>query len=45
MFIAVNRFQVIPGQEETFQEVWLSRDTHLADVAGIVEFQLLRSEP
>ncbi|MFZ5778795.1 MAG: antibiotic biosynthesis monooxygenase family protein [Pseudomonadota bacterium] len=42
MFIAMNRFQVIRGQEEAFEQVWLSRDTHLHEVPGFVEFHLLR---
>ena len=42
MFIAMNRFQVIPGEEEAFENVWLSRDTHLQNVPGFVEFHLLR---
>lgn len=42
MFIAMNRFQVIRGQEEAFEQVWLSRDTHLGTVPGFVEFHLLR---
>ena len=42
MFIAMNRFQVIRGQEESFEQVWLSRDTHLGDVPGFIEFHLLR---
>ena len=42
MFIAMNRFQVIPGEEAAFEEVWLSRDSHLADVPGFVEFHMLR---
>lgn len=44
MFIAMNRFQVIPDQEKAFEEVWLNRDTHLDGVPGFVEFHLLRSE-
>jgi len=42
MFIAMNRFQVVKGEEAAFEQVWLSRDTHLADVPGFVEFHLLR---
>ena len=45
MFIAMNRFQVIPGEEEAFEKVWLSRDTHLRDVPGFMEFHLLRGPP
>lgn len=42
MFIAMNRFQIIPGEEEAFEEVWRSRDSHLKDVPGFIEFHLLR---
>jgi heme-degrading monooxygenase HmoA len=42
MFIAMNRFQVIRGQENSFEQVWLSRDTHLGRVPGFIEFHLLR---
>lgn len=42
MFIAMNRFQVIRGEEESFEQVWLSRDTHLGEVPGFIEFHLLR---
>ena len=42
MFIAMNRFRVLPGSEAAFEDVWLSRDTHLKDVPGFVVFHLLR---
>ena len=42
MFIAMNRFQIIPGEEAAFEQVWLSRDSHLDGVPGFVEFHLLR---
>ena len=42
MFIAMNRFQVAPGSEGEFEQVWLSRDSHLKSVPGFVEFHLLR---
>ena len=44
MFIAMNRFQVIRGEEEAFERVWLSRDTFLEGVPGFLEFHLLRGE-
>jgi len=44
IFIAMNRFQVIRGQEKAFEDVWLSRDTHLGGVPGFVEFHLLRGQ-
>jgi heme-degrading monooxygenase HmoA len=42
MFIAMNRFRVARGSEADFEEVWLSRDSHLDEVPGFVEFHLLR---
>tara|TARA_R110000868_G_scaffold61059_4_gene185712 strand:+ start:9181 stop:9489 length:309 start_codon:yes stop_codon:yes gene_type:complete len=42
MFIAMNRFQIVPGSEPAFEEVWRARDSRLADVPGFVEFRLLR---
>lgn len=42
MFIAMNRFQVAPGQEEAFERLWTERDSHLKDVPGFVVFHLVR---
>ena len=42
MYIAMNRFKVALGSEEAFELLWTSRDTHLKDVPGFVEFHLLR---
>jgi heme-degrading monooxygenase HmoA len=42
MYIAMNRFQVMRGQEDAFEQVWTSRDTFLDGVPGFVEFHLLR---
>jgi len=42
MFIAMNRFKVIKGSEAAFENVWLSRDTHLDKVPGFMEFHLLK---
>ena len=42
MFIAMNRFRVVKGAEEAFENVWLSRDSHLDTVPGFVEFHLLK---
>jgi len=42
MFIAMNRFQVVPGREEAFEAVWRNRDSHLLGVAGFVAFHLLK---
>jgi heme-degrading monooxygenase HmoA len=42
MFIAMNRFKVKPGCEADFEQVWLTRETHLEDVPGFVAFHLLK---
>jgi heme-degrading monooxygenase HmoA len=42
MYVAMNRFQIATGAEETFEELWRSRDSHLAGVPGFREFHLLR---
>jgi heme-degrading monooxygenase HmoA len=42
MFIAMNRFQVLRGQEAAFEDVWLSRESHLETVPGFLKFSLLR---
>lgn len=42
MFIAINRFRVRKGFEDAFEQVWLTRDTHLEKVPGFVEFHLLK---
>ena len=42
MFIAMNRFKVKKGSEHDFEQVWLTRETHLEDVPGFIEFHLLK---
>ncbi|MBO0735876.1 MAG: antibiotic biosynthesis monooxygenase [Alphaproteobacteria bacterium] len=42
MFIAMNRFKVIPRLQGDFERVWTTRDTHLREVPGFIEFHLLR---
>jgi heme-degrading monooxygenase HmoA len=42
MFIAMNRFQVIKGLESDFEAAWKSRDSHLQQMKGFIEFHLLR---
>jgi heme-degrading monooxygenase HmoA len=38
MFVAMNRFKVKKGSERDFEQVWLSRKTHLEEVPGFIEF-------
>ncbi|MBX2856007.1 MAG: antibiotic biosynthesis monooxygenase [Rhodobacteraceae bacterium] len=42
MFVAMNRFKVVRGQEEAFEEVWRNRDSRLAQVPGFKTFHLLK---
>ncbi len=38
----MNRFRVALGSEEVFEELWRQRDSHLDDVPGFKQFQLLK---
>jgi heme-degrading monooxygenase HmoA len=42
MFIAMNRFQVKIGSEAAFETVWRMRESYLSNMAGFVEFHLLK---
>ncbi len=42
MFVAMNRFRVVPGSEDAFEEVWRNRKSRLDEMAGFVDFHLLR---
>ena len=42
MFIAMNRFQVKIGSEAAFENVWRTRESYLSNMAGFVEFHLLK---
>ena len=42
MFIAMNRFKVLPGKEDAFEDVWRNRESRLEEVPGFVRFHLMR---
>ncbi|MEM1401736.1 MAG: antibiotic biosynthesis monooxygenase [Pseudomonadota bacterium] len=42
MYIAMNRFQIALGKEQAFEDVWLSRESHLSKVPGFRSFVLLK---
>jgi heme-degrading monooxygenase HmoA len=42
MYIAMNRFKVLKGSEETFENVWKNRNSSLSEMQGFREFHLLR---
>ena len=42
MYIAMNRFKIVSGKESVFENLWITRDSHLKDVSGFVSFNLLK---
>lgn len=42
MYIAMNRFKIALGKEQEFIEIWKNRETHLDEVAGFQQFNLLQ---
>ncbi|KAA9009138.1 antibiotic biosynthesis monooxygenase family protein [Histidinibacterium aquaticum] len=42
--LTMNRFKVLLGQEEAFEEVWRSRESHLKEVDGFEAFHLMRGD-
>ena len=42
MYVAMNRFKIVRGEEDAFEEVWRTRERHLDSVAGYKDFKLLR---
>ena len=43
MFIAINRFKILKGKEQVFEKIWRTRDTHLSNVKGFKQFNLIKS--
>ena len=44
MFIAMNRFKIILGEETAFEKIWENRETRLDTVKGFKEFNLVKGE-
>jgi len=44
VYVAMNRFRVAPGREETFLRVWRERESQLAAVPGFLRFRLLAGD-
>jgi heme-degrading monooxygenase HmoA len=42
MFIAVNRFKVIKEERKAFEDLWVTRQSHLDEVKGFRALHLLR---
>lgn len=43
MYLAMNRFSILKGQEEAFETVWRERESRLSDVPGFQAFHLMKS--
>ena len=44
MFVAMNRFRVVPASERDWERIWKERETYLQEVPGLVQFALLRGD-
>ena len=42
MYIAMNRFKVMPEEQDAFRTMWLEREVFLTSVPGFVRFHLLQ---
>ena len=42
MYVAMNRFRVVPGREAEFEEMWLNREVHLHKEEGFLAFHMLK---
>lgn len=42
MYLTMNRFKVKRGSEETFENIWKTRDSHLDEVPGFKAFHLMK---
>ena len=42
MFLAMNRFKIVKGKEDKFEQIWKERDTHLKGVKGFFKFNLMK---
>lgn len=45
MYLVMNRFKVRSEREGDFEEVWATRESHLAGVPGFRGFRLLKHRP
>ena len=44
MYIAMNRFKIVLGKEEDFENIWKNRNSHLDDVEGFINFNLIKGK-
>jgi len=41
-YIAMNRFKIALGRENDFEKIWKNRETHLDDIKGFKNFNLIK---
>ena len=44
VFVAMNRFKVLPGKEEALEKRWAARESSLEDMDGFLTFVMLRRD-
>ena len=44
MYIAMNRFQIVPGRETEFELIWRQRESLLEKVPGFNKFHLIKGK-
>ena len=44
MYIAINRFKIVPGRKNDFEKIWRERDTDLENVPVYSEFHLVKGK-
>ena len=44
VYVAMNRFKVLPGKEEAFEQRWAERESKLEGMDGFLTFLLLRRD-
>ena len=44
MYIAMNRFKIVSGRENVFENIWKERDSHLESVPGFKSFNLIKGK-
>ena len=40
----MNRFRIVLGRENEFESIWKNRNTHLDNVPGFINFNLVKGE-
>ena len=42
MYIAMNRFKIIKGKENSFEQIWTNRSSYLGETKGFKSFNLVK---